>query len=341
MHNIKTICQQNEKYEKQRIPGLIVTKKGTLLFYREARRSESDWAMMDILLSRSEYGNDEFSAPIELAKGTAEHPTVNNPVMMEDTNGRIHFLYCEDYSTNGGRVLRRYSDDDGISWSAPIDITEYTAPSFRNCFALGPGHGICLKNGRLLVPIWTVPKEYQAPIDKHGPAVVTTLSSDDNGETWQLGELLWSNRDILSPNETSAAELEDGSVYLNIRNQCYNRAHAYSKDGSSGWTDYKKDSSLPDPHCFGSTFTMTDKFGRHILLFVNCASNSARTSVTVRASLNGGRTWEYSKLIDSERGGYCEISGDREKGLVYIVYETNWGQTCELVTLTLEDILNS
>ena len=84
---------------------------------------------------------------------------------------------------------------------------------------------------------------------------------------------------------------------------------------------------------------MTDKNGRHVLLFVNCARNDARTDVTLRASLDGGKSWAYSKLIDSERGGYCEIYGDRENGIVYVIYETNFGETCELVTLELNDII--
>ena len=339
MYTTHLLCQKDAIYEKHRIPGLIVTKKGTLLFYREARQTESDWALMDILLSRSTNLGESFEAPKVLAKGTQQHPTVNNPVMMEDKNGRIHFLYCEDYSTNGGRVLRRYSDDDGISWSEPIDITKYTSLEFRNCFALGPGHGICLENGRLLVPVWMVPKSYNAPIDKHSPAVVTTFVSDDNGETWSLGELLWSNRETLSPNETTAAELSDGSVYLNLRNQGYIRAHAYSKNGSTEWKDYEPDTSLPDPHCFGSSFAMKHENGRHILLFVNCARNDARTNVTVRASIDGGKSWHASKLIDDVRGGYCEINGDRDKGIIYIIYETNYGETCELVKLSLDEII--
>ncbi len=338
MYIKKELCHCDEKYEKQRIPGLIVTKRGTLLFYREARATQSDWSMMDILLSRSEDGGNTFFPPITLAQGTVEHPTVNNPVMVEDRTGRIHFLYCEDYGINCGKILRRFSDDDGINWSEPIDITSFTSPDFRNCFALGPGHAICLSDGRLLVPVWMVPKEYKAPIDKHGPAVVTTFTSADNGESWTLGELLWSNRGILSPNETTAAELSDGSVYLNLRNQGYLRARAFSKNGQTDWFGYEYDTSLPDPHCFGSSIALKDKHGRHILLFVNCANNAERNQVTLRASLDDGKTWQISKLIDAERGGYCEIGADRDNELIYIVYETNRGESCELVTLTLDEL---
>ena len=61
MYTTNQICASNEKYQKQRIPGLLVTNKGTLLFYREARRNESDWALMDILLSRSEDHGKTFA----------------------------------------------------------------------------------------------------------------------------------------------------------------------------------------------------------------------------------------------------------------------------------------
>ena len=40
-----------------RIPGILVTSRSTVLVYHEARREESDWAHMDILLQRS--GRDE------------------------------------------------------------------------------------------------------------------------------------------------------------------------------------------------------------------------------------------------------------------------------------------
>ena len=122
-----------EQYEKHRIPGLFITQKGTLLAYNEARRTAEDWAMMDILCQRSTDGGKTFSDFFSLANGTEALPTVNNPVMMQDEKGRIHFLYCECYGTKGGRILRRYSDDDGITWSEPIDITAFRP---RNRFVL-------------------------------------------------------------------------------------------------------------------------------------------------------------------------------------------------------------
>jgi sialidase-1 len=151
---------------------MLLTRAGTLIVYNESRRTAEDWAMMDILYQRSTDGGESFSPFAPLANGSEAHPTVNNPVMMQGQDGVIHFLYCEDYSTNGGRVLHRTSSDDGVSWSEPVDITRFTAPEERSCFALGPGHGICMADGTLLVPVWLVPNCYGVPTRKHAPSVI-------------------------------------------------------------------------------------------------------------------------------------------------------------------------
>ena len=335
------IWAPDETYTNHRIPGMLVTDRGSLLVYCEARRAASDWAKMDILLKRSEDRGDTFGAPVALAEGTDEHKTVNNPVMMQDKNGRIHFLYCEDYTVNGGRILRRYSDDDGLSWSEPIDITSMAWPEYHNAFALGPGHGIRTGDGTLMVPIWMVPKDREAPLFDHSPSVVSTLYSKDNGESWALGELLQDTDTVKNPNESQAALTSDGGVYLNLRMHGSCRARAYSENGYSGWTDYSADEQLPDPQCFGSVAVYNDGEHPYTLLFVNCASVDKRSCVTVRASVDDGKSFAYSRLIDRERGGYTEIAADSKTGIIYVLYENNWGVTEHLARFNYEWIMES
>ncbi len=328
-----------EQYEKHRIPGLFITQKGTLLAYNEARRTAEDWAMMDILCQRSTDGGKTFSDFFSLANGTEALPTVNNPVMMQDEKGRIHFLYCECYGTKGGRILRRYSDDDGITWSEPIDITAFTAPDERTVFALGPGHGITLQNGTMLIPVWLVPRCYGQPTRKHGPSVVTTFTSRDCGETWELGEWIWTSAMVVSPNETAAAELADGRVYLNIRSQASYRSRAYSKNGATDWQGVEPDRAFTDARAFGSLTTVTDEGGKQILLFAHCANENERDHVTVHLSRDGGLTWFASKLVDKERGGYVEMNAE-SADRIYLLYEEDWGAKCHLCTFDLDWLLS-
>ena len=292
---------------------------------------------MDIFCLRSTDGGRNFSEPVYLARGDDRHPTVNNPVMMQDKSGRIHLLYCENYCVDG-RALHRFSDDDGITWSEPEDITYATRPEYRNVFAFGPGHGICAEDGKLLIPVWMVPKEYNSHPRAHSPSVISVLYSMDNGDSWQMGDILGTTPFTICPNETSIAELPGGGFYLNIRFGASTnyRGHAYSDNGYSDWRDYEPDMSLIDPCCFGSTAVYHGENGRDILLFVNCENREKRTNVTVKGSFDNGRTWPVRRVIDAERGGYADIACDERRGNIYVFYEDLFGATDTLATFNYE-----
>ena len=86
-------------YTSCRIPGLVVTPRGTLLAYCEARRNKGgDWDPIDVLLRRSADAGQTWSAPQTLVSG-GDKTTSNNPVAIVDREGGvIHFLYCTDYA---------------------------------------------------------------------------------------------------------------------------------------------------------------------------------------------------------------------------------------------------
>ena len=334
------LWEHDGSYSKYRIPGITVTDKGTVITYCEARRTSDDWALRDILAKRSEDGGKSFSEPFMLAAGTEETPTVNNPVMVQDRNGRIHFLYCGNYSAGeGSGVYRRYSDDDGLTWSGRIDITGSALPDFRNVFALGPGHGICLSDGTLVIPVWMVPKYHGSPEKRHGPSVISTLYSLDSGETWQTGEIMESGPRVISPNETVAAETSGGDVYLSIRHICNARAQAYSGSGYSGWRDLRPVPELADPQCFGSVISYNDGVHPYSLLLGNCASRYERKNVTLRKSTDDGRTWSEGLVLDADRGGYVELGADAARGRIYAVYEESAGTRDHLAVLKYDEII--
>ncbi len=81
-----------------RIPGLLVTPKGTLLAYCEARRDgKSDWGEIEVRMRRSVDGGVTWSAATQLGHhgprlegnprkktGGEKEQTVNNPVRVAD-----------------------------------------------------------------------------------------------------------------------------------------------------------------------------------------------------------------------------------------------------------------
>ncbi len=339
--NEKTVCLSRSlggiyPYEKYRIPGLIATHNDTLLAYFEARMSGSDWADMDIILLRSVDGGETFSEPLVLADGATEGKTVNNPVMVQGVDGVIHFLYCVEYGVGelGGDVFHRQSRDDGKTWSAPVSLYNSTMPDYHNAFALGPGHGICLEDGTLLVPVWLVPKSAGEALTSHHPAEVRVFFSRDKGQSWQLSDKIPQGR-LKDPNETTAAELPDGGVMLNIRYKAGNRAVSYGGKDIIEWTTMKAEKALIDPCCFGSSLKYTATDGRRLILFVNCEDRHRRRKLTLKGSPDGGKTWPLRRRITDGEAAYADLCAD-SGGRIYLMYETDGYQRVVLVRMGIE-----
>lgn len=294
-------------YPILRIPGIVALKSGTLLAYCECRQG-GDWSPIDIGLRRSNDGGRSWSKRQIIAPGKTRH-TMNNPVMFADGDV-VHFMYCENYK----RVFYARSTDEGQTWSKPVDVTEMLEeqiPFDWNAIALGPGHGIVLVSGRLIVPIWIAYNKKD--IFAHHPSYTSCIYSDDKGTTWKVGTIL----DGIDPNETAITQLSDGRVMMNIRNEAPERCRqiSISEDDGATWSEPKFDHNLIDPVCAGGLCCAGDA-----LLFVNCQSQSARENVTLKKSMDDGRNWEA--LAVSASGGYSDVCYNEVTGRAYVLYET-------------------
>ena len=182
------------QYTDFRIPGMVVTEKGTVIRYCECRRSRSDWADIDIKVSRSE---DEGKSWETVLTVNSEGNTLNNPVAFV-YGEKILLLYCKNYN----EVYKCESTDDGKSFSRQMRVSfEGNANFPYTVVALGPGHGI-YHNGRLIVPAWFA---YNKDDPKaHHPSFATTFYSDDGGESWKVGEPIFKN-EIVDGSESAIA----------------------------------------------------------------------------------------------------------------------------------------
>ena len=327
-----------------RIPGLAVTSSGSLLAYAEARKTTgSDWDAISLVLRRSEDRGATWSpqqvigrlpGPISPNPVMSGRPrpagaiTYNNPVAVPGRKrGDVLFVYCVEYQ----RAYVMRSADGGRTFSAPVDITpvfEQFRPEYNwKVIATGPGHGIRLRNGRLLIPVWLSTSE----TGPHHPSVVSTIYSDDGGSTWRRGAIAAaSSGEILNPSEAAAVQLSDGRVMLNIRSESkqHRRLVATSPDGATGWSAPRFQEELAEPICFGSLVRHSGKR----LLFVNPGNllrgggpgepgrPRDRRNLTVQLSEDDGITWKVKRVIDPSWSGYADINVD-PSGSVYVLYE--------------------
>ena len=305
-------------YHKYRIPGIVATQRGTLLAVCEARMTGSDWAPMDIVLKRSADGGAIWSENNVLAQGRYTGVTCGSPVLIADGE-LVHLLFCRQtgVAAKGGGVFHTRSEDDGLHWSEPRDITAGTYPAgyTRNVLAAGPGHGLAHSTGTLIAPVWMTPPT--PDISAHHPSDISTLYSKDRGESWQMGEVLYSSEGVPDMSEASALELSDGSVMLNIRNESRHkrRAVAISPNGYERWSRPVHDEALIDPVCMGSTL----RYDEDTLLFSNAASEYGRENLSLRFSFDDGQSWPDSLVIDPGAAGYSDIAA--AGGIIYILYE--------------------
>ena len=329
---------EDPAYKIYHIPGIVVTAKGSVLAWCEARKRPagvSDWDDIRILLRRSTDDGKTWSAPKSIAN--VEGPkqknpfalkmknvdpndvTYNNPVLIADKDGAVHMLFCLEYE----RVFYQRSDDDGVSWSQPSEITAAFEPFKKHydwkVLATGPNHSIQLKTGRLVVPVWL---STGTGGNAHRPSVTATIYSDDQGKTWKAGDIaVPCTEDWINPNETVAIELNDGSVMLNVRSEskAHRRLVTTSKDGATGWSRPKFDAALLEPICMGG-IVRYNHGGQSLILFSNPhnldkekgkaepGQSRDRKNVSVKISRDEGQTWPVNKLIENGPSMYSDIA---------------------------------
>jgi sialidase-1 len=336
-------------YPSYRIPALVVTPGGALLAACEARKTHGDWSPIDIVFVRSEDSGKTWSQPRSLGKlpgeerqnpaarrpATAGGITNNNPFWIADQKtGAVHLIVCQEYM----RCFYARSDDDGKTFSTPVEITSAFEP-FRQHYdwkvlATGPGHGVQLPSGRLIVPVWL--STASGP-SAHRPSVITTIYSDDHGESWKCGDIVANEKDpLVNPSESVAVALAGGGVLLNIRSEAdqNRRAIASSPDGATHWTRPVFDDELVEPICMASLcrYSLPGKRTRGRVLFSNPANleradgkekpggSRDRKNLTVRLSYDECETWPVAKTLESGRSAYSDLAVGKD-GTIYCLYE--------------------
>ena len=308
-----------------RIPALVVTKKGTILAFAEARASKFDWGHIRLVVRRSEDSGKTWGPEIDTTRGKFPDHKNGNPVPIVDREtGRIFLINhrCPAGMVHGGdqKVVIAHSDDDGKTWSAPreIPMAEWLPKGF-GWMLTGPGHGIQLTQGkhkgRLIAPCY-------------GEGTGYAVYSDDHGKTWTVG--------AHSPNgpynEAVCVELSNGDIMLNMRSpggrggRRPNRGTAVLTDGGA---KYKERTSrfipeLPCPSCQGGTVRYSwPKDGKPgIILFAGPGLPTARARGTLFASYDDGKTWPYKKEIYQGGYGYSDIAV-LTNGKIACIFELN------------------
>jgi sialidase-1 len=327
----------SEGHKSYRIPALIRLPDGQLLAFAEGRvHGEDDFGDINIVLKRSKDGGKSW-LPLEEVVDY-DSLQAGNPAPVVDLSdpaypkGRI-FLFYNTGNNHEGEIRKgmgvrevwyKTSVDGGITWSDAINITtqvhrpNYPAanPAYAfkedwRSYANTPGHALQFSKGKYKGRIYVAANHSEGPPKKgfadyfaHG------FYTDDHGKTFHLGQSL----SIPGSNEATAAELADGGLILNARNQRGDvkaRIVAISKDGGATWDQTYFDRQLPDPVCQGSILNIGWKKKQAILAFTNVADTLIRDRLTLRISEDEGKTWKIKQVVavsDARKDSYAAYS---------------------------------
>ena len=312
-----------EGYHTFRIPALLTSKKGTLLAFCEGRKDgRGDHGNLDLVMKRSnDLGKTWSDLQIVYEEGGEKKITIGNPcpVVDQDT-GTIWMPFCRDNDD----VFMTYSKDDGKTWAKPYEITSDVKGKDWGWYATGPGVGIQLTReqyrGRLVIPC-----DHREKRDGKWIKLSNVFYSDDHGATWKLGGSVADHTD-----ECQVVELHDGRLMINMRNYWDRdggqkelggkRAVAISNDGGETWQQHTFDSTLIESICQASFIKHSnDTFRRPPLLFSNPAHTSRRRHMTVRMSMDDGKTWPVARLVYEGDAAYSclAVLPDRSIGCLY------------------------
>ncbi len=349
---------ENAKKYCYRIPSLLVTDKGTTLAYAERRLGLHDHAQNDIVLKRSKDGGRNWGPEIVVHEDGMN--SINDPLTVQLSDGRIMIMFARfpygRHSRNSGWIkmaepgyddptvniltFTMFSEDEGLTWTKPVDITKSIKPShWLNVNT--PGAMIQLENGphkgRIIASLWgTVPIKKDEKVERSWGII--TAWSDDLGKTWQRSGPL-EDPEIGFANECQIAEAVDGKLLIIARNQAGKplRKKAFSEDGGENWTPTKTDPSLPSVACMGSLIKGPKKEDGSWELYASFPSKEDRINGQICISTDSGQSFQIKKIVSGKFAySASQISADGKN--FELLYEAEGYKYIRFLSIPLEEL---
>ena len=278
--------------------------------------------------------------------------TVNQNVFYSDA-----VLKC--FSTT--YLWMRYSDDNGKTWSAPVNLTSQVKTPNEFFLGICPGRGFVttLEDGteRIIFMVYDNGNFGWNEFEN-----VSTIYSDDNGVTWNRGAETTPSVIAGKTSESQIIDLGNGVLRMFARNKGNHVAYADSYDNGVSWTDFKSDANLTAMGNCMVSFINTDRTinGKKVVLGSFASNPDTRADGVIKVGLIDGTkpiNWittyrltynsffAYSCMTQLADGNFSILYEDEPSHIQYLVFNIdNNGYIYEINgnnPVTDEDINNA
>ncbi|CAL8365073.1 unnamed protein product [Lota lota] len=358
----KTTLFEKESGLTYRIPSLLYLHGSrTYLAFAEKRTSAADHHAKCLVMRRMtpKENSTQWSPSEELSTAQLPDRRTMNPCPVYDSNTQTVYLFficvrngvTEQFQIahkkNEARLCCVTSRDHGATWSGTEDLTESVIGETLGrwaTFGVGPGHGVQLAAGRLVVPAYAYVVLPNGMVESQA----FSIYKEGKESPWQMGNPLgsWSN-------ECKMAEVIDGDkciLYCNARTTGPWRVEAQSTDSGNNFERSPETSMLVETGdgCHGSTISFpapsqSESVGKQTwLAFSHPTNTSSRLDLGV--SLNRAPlqyTWDPPMVIHSGPSGYSDLAYNQDDQRFSCLLECGEQSEVEqiaFVSFTLDDI---
>ncbi|MFW6525106.1 exo-alpha-sialidase [Acinetobacter baumannii] len=279
-----------------RIPAITRIQKDKYLLFFEARADISDFSeisqgvatvTIDITTNVASVSNIKSLHNAFTEAGVLW--TFMNACAVKIDSGRIICLYVQRNGTTQHKLLKRYSDDDGVTWSDFEDISSiYTSKGWNLLCPCSQGvlKRFGRNKGRIVFPTWTSGPAYNSSEFRAG-----YVYSDDGGQTFQLGA--FANYTFAS--EVQCAEDLNGDLLFSVRieSQANPKIILKLKDGLDTYDQITPNVTLTAASVMSGLIQGDNRYDGSAAKFqLTACKNLNRTGLLIHTSYDGGLTWK-------------------------------------------------
>lgn len=312
-----------------RIPAVVRAADGSLVVAADARiNGPGDLpGNIDVVVRRSTDGGETWSPALTIADFGSSG--ASDPALVLDRNsGDLLCLFASHTGLFAStptvpiRFQMCRSQDNGVTWSAPVEHTsEIYAPTWYAAW-LASGNIHQLRSGRIVGAIG---------VRQNSGSSISNfmIYSDDGGNTWNNKPAVASS----VGDEAKLVELDNGDLMMNIRNQTPNlRRIVRSSDGGDTWSSPTFQPELIDPFVNGELLRYTsvlDGYDTSRLLFSIPAHPTTRQNLSIFLSYDEGDTWPVVKTLHPGLSAYSSLAV-LDDGTIGCFYENGEYETYQL-----------